>query len=81
MLSECGAVSGLDIILLRISSGKLSIYKSEFHLSPGQEEIIGDRQCGFDDMGELMTIYFGFLIYLWRFWGGRDYNEAVHRIQ
>jgi hypothetical protein len=33
---------------------------------------------GFEDMGQLMIIYFGFVRYLG---GGRDYNEAVHRIQ
>ena len=34
---------------------------------------------GFNEMGELLIIYFGFVTYL-REKGG-EYNEAVHRIQ
>ena len=35
---------------------------------------------GFDEMGQLLIMYFGFVRYL----GGkkqREYNEAVHRIE
>jgi len=35
---------------------------------------------GFDEMGQLLTVYFGFFRHL-RVWGEREYNEAVHRVQ
>jgi len=38
---------------------------------------------GFDEMGQLLIIYFGFGRYLRKKGGeeGVEYNEAVHRIQ
>ncbi len=47
MLIEGETVSGFECILLRIFSGKLQIYESVFYLLPVEEDIIGDRQCGF----------------------------------
>jgi len=35
---------------------------------------------GFDEMGQLLVMYFGFIRY-WKKKKQRDYNEAVHRIQ
>ena len=64
MLREGGAVSGLDIILVSICSGKLYIYRSVFYLSKCKTKLLGIITLGFDEMRQLMITYFGFFIYL-----------------
>ena len=76
MLIEGEAVSGFECILLRIFSGKLQIYESVFYLQPVEEEIIGDRQCGFRRIGSVTDHIFWICQIL-----EKKYNEAVHRIQ
>jgi len=43
-----------------------------------RRKLLGIGSVGFDEMGQLLIIYLGFVRYLEK---QREYNEAVHRIE
>ena len=64
MPSEGGAVSGFDWILPQICSGSCKYIKVSFTCCLCKRKLLGIVSVGFDEMGQLLILYFGFVRYL-----------------
>jgi len=64
VLSKGGAVSGFDCILLGICSGSCKYVKVYFTCCLCKRKLLGIISVGFDELGQLLIIYFGTVRYL-----------------
>jgi len=64
VLSEGGAVSGFDSVLLRICSASFKYVKVYFTFCLYNRKLLGIVSVDFDEVGQILIIYFRFAGYL-----------------